>query len=189
VEQQIRDYVTELREAKKAAGPDVADYWTTVSDPPKCLADMVEAYIGAVFIDSNFNYGEVQRFFNQHIRPHFEDMSIYDGYANNHPCTALHHLLDQTYGCRQYRLITKQVPLTGAFDAKGVVVAVMIHNEVFAHDMGESMRYARVRVAKLALEKIEGLRLADFRQRFKCGCSDDTQADGSGASVRADCAI
>ncbi|KAM0713166.1 hypothetical protein Q7P35_000618 [Cladosporium inversicolor] len=189
VEHQIRDYVTELQEAKMVAGPDVADYWTTVSDPPKCLADIVEAYVGAVFVDSNFDYNEVQRFFDQHIRPHFEDMSLYDGYANNHPCTHLHHLLDQTYGCRQYRVIAKPVPMVGAFDSKGVVVAVMIHNEVFAHDMGESMRYARVRVAKIALEKIEGMGLADFRQRFKCRCSDDAQADEGGAAVHADCAI
>jgi endoribonuclease Dicer len=189
VEQQIRDYVTELREAKKAAGPSVPDYWTMVSDPPKCLADMVEAYVGAVFVDSNFDYNEVQRFFDQHIRPYFEDMSIYDGYANNHPCTALHHLLDQTYGCRQYRIIAKEVPMVGAFDAKGCVVAVMIHNEVFVHDIGESARNARVRVAKMALEKIEGLELADFRERFKCDCSDDSQANGSDAGVRADCAV
>jgi endoribonuclease Dicer len=189
VEHQIRDYVTELQEAKLAAGPNVADYWTTVPDPPKCLADIVEAYVGAVFIDSNFDYNEVQRFFDQHIRPYFEDMSLYDGYANNHPCTHLHHLLDQTYGCRQYRIIAKPVPMVGAFDSKCVVVAVMIHNEVFAHDMGESMRYARVRVAKMALEKIEGMGLADFRQRFKCRCSDDAQVDGGGVEVHADCAI
>jgi endoribonuclease Dicer len=131
----------------------------------------------------------VQRFFDQHIRPYFEDMSIYDGYANNHPCTALHHLLDQTYGCRQYRIIAKEVPMVGAFDAKGCVVAVMIHNEVFVHDIGESARNARVRVAKMALEKIEGLELADFRERFKCDCSDDSQANGSDAGVRADCAV
>lgn len=189
VEQQVRDYVTELQEAKMVAGPNVADYWTTVSDPPKCLADIVEAYVGAVFIDSNFDYNEVQRFFDQHIRPYFEDMSLYDGYANNHPCTHLHHLLDQTYGCRQYRIIAKPVPMVGAFDSKGVVVAVMIHNEVFAHDMRESMRYARVSVANMALEKIEGMGLADFRQRFKCRCSDEAQVDGSGAGVHADCAV
>ena len=189
VEQQVRDYVNELQEAKMVSGPDVADYWTTVSDPPKCLADIVEAYVGAVFIDSNFDYNEVQRFFDQHIRPYFEDMSLYDGYANNHPCTHLHHLLDQTYGCRQYRIIAKPVPMVGAFDLKGVVVAVMIHNEVFAHDMRESMRYARVSVAKMALEKIEGMGLADFRQRFKCRCSDEAQVDGSGAGVHADCAV
>lgn len=189
VEQQIREYVTELQEAKEAAEPGVADYWTTVSDPPKCLADIVEAYVGAVFIDSNFDYNEVQRFFDMHIKPHFEDMSLYDGYANNHPCTHLHHLLDQTYGCQQYRIIARQIPMLGGFDSKGVVVAVMIHNEVFAHDMGQSVRYARVRVAKTALQQLEGLGLADFRQRFKCECSKDDQADGTVIGVQADCGI
>lgn len=189
VEQQIRDYVTELHEAKIAAGPDIVDCWRTVSEPPKCLADIVEAYIGAVFIDSNFDYNEVQRFFDKHIWPHFEDMTIYDGYANNHPCTRLHHLLDQTYGCRQYRFITKEVPMEGAFDSKGVAVGVMVHREVFAYDSGKSKRYATVRVAKLALEKLEGLGLADFRARFKCDCTDNTRANGDDTGVHADCGI
>lgn len=189
VEQQIRDYVTELLEAKEAAGPDVADYWTTVSDPPKCLADIVEAYVGAVFIDSDFDYNEVQRFFDRHIQPHFEDMSLYDGYANNHPCTHLHHLLDQTYGCHQYKIWTAQTVLPGAFDAKGVQVVVMIHNEILAHDKGASARYAKVRAAKLALEKLEGLGLADFHARFKCDCSNGAQVDDGDAGVRADCGI
>jgi len=46
---------------------------------------MMEAYIGAVFIDSDFDYNEVQKFFDRHIKPYFADMSIYDSYANNHP--------------------------------------------------------------------------------------------------------
>ena len=185
VELQIREYITELREAKNAA-PDVMDYWTTVSDPPKCLADVVEAYVGAIFIDSNFDFNEVQRFFDAHIQPHFSDMSLYDGYAGNHPCTHLHHLLDQTYGCQQYRIIAKQVPMVDGLDQKGVVLAVMIHNEVFAHDMGSSVRYGRVRVAKMALEKLEGLAPYEFRARFNCEC---TKADGGEVGVRADCAI
>jgi endoribonuclease Dicer len=185
VEQQIHDYVTELQEAKETASPDAADYWTTVSDPPKCLADLVEAYVGAMFIDSNFNYNEVQRFFDTHIQPHFEDMTLYDGYANNHPCTRLHTLLDQTYGCQQYRTLASPVMLPGALQVKGVHVAVMIHKEIVAHDKGESGRYARVRVAKLALEKLDGLGIAEFRARFKCGCSDGAQVDGSDAVVHA----
>lgn len=46
---------------------------------------MVEAYIGAVFVDSEFDYSEVERFFKMHIEWFFEDMSIYDTFANNHP--------------------------------------------------------------------------------------------------------
>lgn len=170
VEAQIRQYVEELKLADAIPGRS-ADYWTAVSDPPKCLADIVEAYVGAVFIDSNFDYNEVQRFFDRHIQPHFEDMSLYDGYANNHPCTHLHRLLDQTYGCQHYRIITRPMALGQSLEENGVVLAVMIHNEVLAHDRGKSERYARVRVAKLALERLEGLAPYEFRARFKCDCS------------------
>jgi endoribonuclease Dicer len=50
---------------------------------------MLEAFIGAMFIDSEFNYELVENFFNAHIRPYFVDMSLYDGksrsvfHANN----------------------------------------------------------------------------------------------------------
>ena len=38
-----------------------------------------------MFVDSEYNYGEVERFFDKHIRKYFEDMSIYDTFANKHP--------------------------------------------------------------------------------------------------------
>lgn len=83
-EYQLREYVTEIQEAERIS-KGAKDYWTTVKNPPKCLADMVESYVGAMFIDSDFNYGEVQKFFDMHIKPYFEDMTIYDSFANNHP--------------------------------------------------------------------------------------------------------
>lgn len=75
LEPQIREYAFELVEAKRTAGQDARDYWTAV-EPPKCLSDIVESYIGAIFIDSNFDYGVVQDFFDRHVRWYFEDMSI-----------------------------------------------------------------------------------------------------------------
>lgn len=44
-----------------------------------------------MFVDSEFNYGEIERFFHSHIRWFFEDMSIYDTFANAHP-TVIHLL-------------------------------------------------------------------------------------------------
>jgi hypothetical protein len=43
-----------------------------------------------------------------------------------------------------------------------------------------------VRVAKMALEKLEGLAPYEFRARFNCEC---TTADAEEVGVRADCAI
>lgn len=46
---------------------------------------MIEAYIAAMFVDSDFNYEVVEAFFTMHIKPFFEDMSLYDTFANRHP--------------------------------------------------------------------------------------------------------
>lgn len=46
---------------------------------------MVESYLGAVFVDSEFNFEVIEIFFNKHIKPFFHDMSIYDTFANKHP--------------------------------------------------------------------------------------------------------
>ena len=182
----VRTYATELLEAKAVAG-DSRDYWTTVSDPPKCLPDIVEAFVGAIFIDSDFDYREVQRFFETHVRWYFEDMSIYDSFANNHPCTHLYHLLQTSFGCEDYRLMAKDLPRIGG-EAEGtdVVAVVMVHDQIIAHSKGKSARYARLRAANMAIEVLEGLIPADFRQRFGCGC--EVQVGAGVEGVRgADC--
>lgn len=46
---------------------------------------MLEAYIAAIFVDSNFDYSVIEGFFNTHIKPFFVDMSLYDTFANKHP--------------------------------------------------------------------------------------------------------
>lgn len=46
---------------------------------------MVEAYLGAAFVDSNFNFEVIEAFFQRYIKPYFQDMTIYDTFANKHP--------------------------------------------------------------------------------------------------------
>ncbi len=171
LEPQIREYATELLEAKRTSGG-ARDYWTSVSDPPKCLPDIVESFVGAMFIDSDFDYGVVQDFFNRHIMWYFEDMSIYDSFANNHPCTHLHTLLRTTYGCQDYHLMAKEMPpIDGEeLEHRDVVAVVMVHDKIVAWERGESGRYARLRVAQRTLRTIEGLSPAEFRTRFCCEC-------------------
>ena len=50
---------------------------------------MVEAYIGAIFVDSSFNYEVVEDFFKRFLQHYFEDMTIYDTFANKHPTVCL----------------------------------------------------------------------------------------------------
>jgi endoribonuclease Dicer len=46
---------------------------------------MLEAYLGAMFVDSGFDLTVVEKFFEMHVLPFFGDMSIYDTFANRHP--------------------------------------------------------------------------------------------------------
>lgn len=73
----IRDYETEILEAQENANGAV-DFWTSVSPPPKALPDILEAFIGALFVDSEFNYELVKKFVTDYILPYFVDMTIFD---------------------------------------------------------------------------------------------------------------
>lgn len=199
LQSQIQTYATDLNEAKRTAGEGCRDYWTTVSDPPKCLPDIVEAYIGAMFIDSDFDYSVVQHFFIQHVQWYFEDMTIYDSFANNHPCTHLHNLLQTTFGCTDYRLMAREIPSAeDPTGSKDVVAVVMIHDRIMASSAGKSGRYARLRASNKALEKLDGLAPFDFRVKFECDCKVDGDgvvrpggmvADGEGGGIHGACAV
>ena len=75
------------------------DYWIAVRQPPKCLADILEAYIGAIFVDSGYDFSLVQAFFNKHVLPYFADMHIYDTFASKHPVTFASTLLHEKFAC------------------------------------------------------------------------------------------
>lgn len=104
LQSQITQYAEEIQTAE-GESEGAVDYWTVTKDPPKvmtpsalrntanvdgqCLPDMVEAYVGAVFVDSDFNFEVIERFFRDYIKPFFEDMAIYDTFANKHPTVRL----------------------------------------------------------------------------------------------------
>ncbi|KAM0573918.1 hypothetical protein ACHAP9_001786 [Verticillium nonalfalfae] len=111
---QIKDYVDALTHARQEAeaaaqisGVISQDYWLNVQHPPKFLSDVVEAYIGAIFVDSGYDYSQVQAFFEKHIRPFFADMALYDSFASSHPVTTLARMMQQDFGCQDWRLLTE----------------------------------------------------------------------------------
>ncbi|KAF7911515.1 uncharacterized protein EAE98_011985 [Botrytis deweyae] len=183
VQKLIADYSSDINEAliqakadaKRAGKEEVdyaRDYWIAVRQPPKCLPDIVEAFIGAIFVDSEYNYGEVEKFFEMHIRWYFDDMSIYDTYANKHPTTFLTNFLQKNMGCEDWAPVSKEVP--GEDGRKNVVVCgVIVHNKVVSTATAESMRYARVGAARKALVKLEGMSVREFREEYGCACKGD----------------
>jgi endoribonuclease Dicer len=177
----IRDYVALLEEAHAGAEllapsqPDrLKDYWITVQDPPKCLSDIVESYIGAMFIDSGFQYSVVQDFFDRHVKFFFEDMSLFDSFAGNHPITHMTDILQNQLGCSEFRVLLRDYP--GGEDGREKMLAavLMVHDRIVegSATTGTSGKYARVRVAKKAAEVFEGLSIVGFRASWGCTCNE-----------------
>jgi len=179
-QKQIEDYVTDITEAQKKAEEDAIragksandcapDYWTTVRQPPKCLPDIVEAYIGAIFVDSEYNYSLVEQFFDMHIKWYFKDMTIYDTYANKHPTTFLTNFLQVNMGCMDFATPSKQLrSIDGSKPT--CVTMVIIHDKVIVDARAESTRYASVAAAKKAVALLQGLPVSEFREKYGCNC-------------------
>jgi endoribonuclease Dicer len=176
---QIRDYVTEVQEAERDCDGAV-DYWVMVSEPPKCLADVVEAYVAAIFVDAEFDFNVVRAFFDQHLKPFFLDMTLdsYQVFARNHPVTRLGHLLSTNLGCRDWRMGCLGTNTVIPGKGKAVAAMVLIHDKVHFHSMGQSGRYARVRASEAALQKLDGLAPFEFRARYRCDCTQEGSDDG-----------
>ncbi|MCJ1399859.1 Dicer-like protein 1 [Xylographa trunciseda] len=176
----IQEYVMEITEAD-AESNGARDYWTTGKNPPKCLPDIVESYIGAIFVDSKFDYKEVERFFDAHVRWFFEDMSIYDTFANCHPTTYLSNLLTLDFGCTNYRLMSDELPTIIEGTPIRVIAVVMIHNEIIAEGIAASGKYAKLKASSKALEMLTGLAPFEYRIQYRCDCSDKKTEDGEEA--------
>ncbi|KPM36518.1 Dicer-like protein 1 [Neonectria ditissima] len=167
---QISEYVAELEQAEAEAREEAArdgtpmrcNFWLGASQPPKALPDIVEAFIGAMFVDARYDYGVVVAFFARFVQPYFEDMALYDTFAKRHPVTFLARKMQSELMCTQWRICTSNVPCAldegvRAMTESDVVCALMIHGDVFAHATAKSGRYAKIAVAKRALEKLKEL--------------------------------
>ncbi|KAJ5563547.1 hypothetical protein N7535_008711 [Penicillium sp. DV-2018c] len=177
---QITKYVAEIELAEEEGKGEV-DYWLSTSDPPKCLPDMLEAYLGAIFVDSGFDFTVIEEFFEKHVMPFFRDMSIYDTFANRHPTTYLHAKMSQLYHCTDYCLKSAEIPIVDG-ETPRVFAAVMVHNQPIADATASSSRYAKVRASSRALAAIEGLSLSEFRKTYHCYCHNEP-IDGNGADI------
>lgn len=150
-----------------------------------------------MFVDSDFDYSTVQCFFTTYIRPYFEDMSIYDTFANNHPVTFLHTLLAVTLGCMAFRLMASEVP-SSLPDSSGKVAkstrplalaAVLVHGTVVADGGGDSTKSAKVVASQNALDLLQGLSLETFREKYSCDChlrsqpAEDTKIEVFGTAI------
>jgi endoribonuclease Dicer len=166
----VQEYVVDIGEAEADSGG-ARDYWTMTKNPPKCLPDVVESYIGAIFVDSEFDFKEVERFFTTHVQWYFEDMSIYDTFANNHPTTYLSNLLTLNFGCSDFRIMSDELPsLNGA--PPRIIAVIMVHNRVIAEGISTGGKYAKLKASSNALELLKGLAPFEYRLQYFCTCTN-----------------
>jgi endoribonuclease Dicer len=164
----ISRYAEQVRSVMKAGGDCLRrDFWTEIDEPPKALSDLVESYLGAVIVDSEFDYGEAELFFEKHLLWFFEDMEIYDSFANRHPTTFLHKKLTN-YGCMNYKLMCSDQPEGPV--AVRIIAGVVVHEHVVATAESSGARYAKVRASQKCLQILEGMSVAQFREKFQCDC-------------------
>lgn len=166
----IQVYASKVREARSQ--PDCpANFWKRLESPPKALSDLVESYLGAVLIDSGFDYSEMERFFDNHVKQFFRNISDYDDFANRHPTTYLHQKLSKEFRCQDFAVKANEGGDDDGTKEVEILVAVIIHGEIVADARGKGSRYAKVRASKKALALLEGLSREDFRRRFRCDCA------------------
>lgn len=181
----ILEYVTVITEARRtaeeaaqAAGKHrsefAKDYWIEVRQPPKCIPDVLEAYIGAIFVDSGYDYSTVQQFFAKHIKPYFLDMHVYDTFANKHPVTFCTQFIYATFGCHAYGLHSEEIQVMddeGTWTGSTKVAAgILIHGQVVDGTVRESGRYAKVAAARKAMARLQDMKKDDFIREFGCDC-------------------
>ncbi|KAK1778627.1 hypothetical protein QBC45DRAFT_161003 [Copromyces sp. CBS 386.78] len=214
----IAEYVTEIDEALEAAKQEAVsqgkapeeysrDYWvhiTHASRLPKCLSDVVEAYIGAIFVDSEYDYSVVQAFFNTHVLPFFEDMHLYDSFANKHPVTFVANMMAHKFCCHEWRSLAKELD-TDLSEGRGgrggavageaseinppkVVSALLVHGKTVAHAVAASGRYAKSAMAKKAIKMLEGMTVEEFREKLGCDCKGVPMEVDGGVAAEADVA-
>lgn len=212
LQSEIVSYVTDVTLALEKAQSDVVaaglpkdeyprNYWVDCLTPPKCLSDVVESYIGAIFVDSQYDFSVVQKFFDTHVLPYFTDMSAYDAFASNHPVTRISKLLSEKFQCSDWRLLVQEIGAATAVNegdgkdngtmsngeaydlvvgTRKVVAAVRVHGQTLAHGMASSGRQAKTIAAKKGLEELEGMEVEVFRSKFACDCgAGDAVAEGS----------
>lgn len=177
----IFTYATEVREARAQEDCPI-DFWTTINaKPPKALSDLVESTIGAILIDSDFDYSHIEDFFYRHVHPFFVDISKYDGFASRHPTSYITKKLSDEYGCTDFRVLSTDVE-EGRIETI-ITAGVVVHNTTLAWSQGESARYARVRASQKALQILEGMSRDEFRARFRCDCARGKRLEEEGVVV------
>lgn len=151
-------------------------HWTQATKPPKLLADVMEALLGAMFVDSGYDYTVITRFFARFVQPYLDTMDLTAALGPGHVVTEAAHHLQEELGCRRWRFCVSEVPCESgagraALTETDCVCAMVVHGQVAWHAKGSSGTEAKSRVARMALEAVRDLDRATYQREMRCDCA------------------
>ncbi|KAG0261648.1 Anaphase-promoting complex subunit 1 [Mortierella polycephala] len=140
------------------------EYWVNIN-MPKVLGDVVESTIGAVFVDSGFDFEVISDLFTRLIRP-FLDKHVNFESICIHPTKALIESL-QSQGCHKFKFehVGAAPAVAGAnrilrrlaqgLDNDKLILHFKIHDKIIATVSGaKTLDYLRKEVALATMEKL-----------------------------------
>jgi endoribonuclease Dicer len=180
----IVDFTEELELVKGQTG-ETGYFWDAVKQRNKVLADVVESYVGAIFIDSGFRFEFVEEFFNKHILPYFLDIDQRETYAESNARRKLQSLISQRYNCNGLWVESEAAALMNnkknsqSRDGRGrrfatTQAAVLVHSKVIAQAEAASSQEAKTLASKdaiIALERFKDRPTREFREFVGCDCA------------------
>ncbi|OJT13342.1 Dicer-like protein 1 [Trametes pubescens] len=150
----IQRYVTALTELREKEYEAVAreqrlpgQYWLDLPlEPPKCLSDLVESILGALYVCDGFFEVGVGRFFDAVFKP-FMDAHVRLQTLSTNPKVTLLELL-QAEGCRQHAVVKVPQDRQNA----PVHMEVHVHGQVIASATDPTAAIATRKVSLAALD-------------------------------------
>lgn len=153
------------------------DFWLEIPHPPKVLADVMEALLGAMFVDSGFSFTTIQQFVCKIIAPYFSGIGQQSAFGPGQVISDASQMLTNKFGCRKWRFCVTQVPCSSkdgraALTKSDCVCALLIHEKVVWHCEAASGREAKCGVARIAVTELEKISRCEFRQQTGCNCTE-----------------
>ncbi|KXS13912.1 hypothetical protein M427DRAFT_136203 [Gonapodya prolifera JEL478] len=158
-------------------------FWLDL-DPPKMLGDVVEACIGAIYVDSGFSLPIVREVVSRVLIEPLVDQYVTPTRMPRHPITAIHELA-QARGCAALRIdvlepdhMKVERRTTGTAEKYAVFLDVTanvyVHGDLIATSKARNQKDARKQAAELALE---ALCTKDQWWEDVCTCIEEKQAE------------
>ncbi|KAI9283954.1 hypothetical protein BC943DRAFT_294415 [Umbelopsis sp. AD052] len=160
----------------KDSGENVGEYWSDL-DVPKVLSDVVESVLGAIFVDSGFDFDTVQKSFNFFMLPFF-DKYVQPDTLKVHPLKTLTTGLQKIH-CDGLLLRNHS---TKGEDSSSQKCIIFLHNKPIASASSHNIREARKQAATNAIAFLEA-NLHVIPELCDCGISElpaDVEEDTDG---------